>query len=1072
MNNYQPHWDKYEAVILLDALIKVSEGRLLKAEAIKNVSSDLRKMAINRGIEIDAKFRNENGIKLQMLRMSLALRNDGVFASTSLFSEVIEIYRNSSSDFESILATARGYVNMVNKGSTYKEAFFKYLAKKVSPEQLSALYKCYGDIESFCLRMKVLNKPLFETNDIETLSRAKKLISTHKVFAVTHRKTLSASIAAISYYVAYFENDNSSQNNVSKSDDVSFPATNDNKGDGTKAKENSFEVSDPILDASLENRVKVILEKESAKNPYGTTVLYIQSILKVPAKTIQNILDKAKWAEYKYGKYVYIASFGEKEAEPSPDFALQPNSSNSELSIDFNSDFDASFTKPISISYFNETFPANSWRKLYIKACELLYEDYPHVFEDLNASASEGHGAKNIVYNEIESKSLNAPVCIADDCFVETNRSANDLLTSIRTLLDLCRVDYENVAIKYCPTSGSKNKSNSEDTFENNRPVDDIYPSELINHYYNYLRHTLNKAEVTCRNYISALKDAETFAKTHKHKNTALVTDNILEVRDAAYELYASSQFKVYNSLQNHSLSDAISSYIKFLKSLQRKDLDNNSNDCKSTSSMACTDKEKAVVLAEEPRDYDKEKFIQVLMQKYRGGMQFDSIDFDSFREMYEMLFGESLKFDDLELEKRLRYCGVSYKDRLFPAESIMNKTASKRLFSYIDSSFSSGKRVLYYKAIFEDLADTFASCYTLSDENMLRAYIKFTAPKGKYYYSSDYMSTEQNVSIDHTAEVEEYLLNSGKPMATEAVCDALSHIPREQVLKIITTDGRFLRNAKGEYFHADILDVSDDELDSIANMIINHIQQNEYAIWADIWKEIQDSMPNFIENNIYLSSLGVRNALAKRLIGRFNFDSEVISAPRNRYSMRDIYQLYAKHHAKFSADDIYELSKDLNTAVNFDAIAKESVRVSHDLFVSKDSIDFNVDEIDRAIESYMAKDYIRIREIDSFLVFPNVEYEWNEYLLESYVYSYSRKFSLLNNGFAFNNVAGAVVKKAGSIHEFVDVCAAVLADSRINLSRKEAIDYLADVNMITRKSYKDIDTAIREASRLRAMKG
>ena len=96
------------------------------------------------------------------------------------------------------------------------------------------------------------------------------------------------------------------------------------------------------------------------------------------------------------------------------------------------------------------------------------------------------------------------------------------------------------------------------------------------------------------------------------------------------------------------------------------------------------------------------------------------------------------------------------------------------------------------------------------------------------------------------------------------------------------------------------------------------------------------------------------------------------------------------------------------------------------------DKINFEIEAIDKVIESFISKEYIRIREIDSFLAFPNVGYEWNEYLLESFVHSYSKKFTLLNNGFSLNNVAGAIVKKKGSIQEFVDACAAVLCSGSI----------------------------------------
>jgi hypothetical protein len=194
-------------------------------------------------------------------------------------------------------------------------------------------------------------------------------------------------------------------------------------------------------------------------------------------------------------------------------------------------------------------------------------------------------------------------------------------------------------------------------------------------------------------------------------------------------------------------------------------------------------------------------------------------------------------------------------------------------------------------------------------------------------------------------------------------------------------------------------------------------------------------------------------------------------SEKRSGIKIPDVYQLYAKHHAEFTADEIYILSKELDTVIYFDALSEVSVRVSHDLFVSKKRINFDVDSVDKVIESFMSKDYIRIREIDSFLAFPSVGYEWNEYMLESFLISYSKKFVLLNNGQSLHNVAGAIVKKDGKIKEFEDACAAVLSESRIELKKSEALNYLADVNMITRRSYKDLDTAMRKATQIRNRK-
>lgn len=575
--------------------------------------------------------------------------------------------------------------------------------------------------------------------------------------------------------------------------------------------------------------------------------------------------------------------------------------------------------------------------------------------------------------------------------------------------------------------------------------------------FYDYLDKTLGMAEPTCRSYVSAIRSAEKYAKDYGFASYRIYDVNASDAVALLNALMSDDGFAAYNIRQHNRFR---ASFTKFAEMANQSIVINK-------SVVQPQEKSQGQTVAV----FDREKYIEILMRRYRNGITFDSIDFDNFREIYEELYDSRLDVNDDTLEKQLRLCGIFYNNRLFPAEGIMDDETKGKLFAYIESSFSSGKKALYYKAVFEDLADTFANCYTLTDERMLRVFIEFTADSGKYYFFKDYMSAEADVKIDDTAEVEDFLLSAGKPMKVEDVCAALTHIPKEKVDSIIKSDSRFRRNAKGEYFHADIFEISESELEKIAAIIDGSIAENGYAIWTDIWNKIQETMPIFLENNLYLSALGVRNAISVHYLGRFNFNGAVISRPADRYEMRDIYQLYAKHHPTFTADDIYALSKELDTVIYFEALSAVSVRVSHDLFVSKEMISFDTNAVDSAIDSFLLKDYIRIREIDSFLVFPNVGYEWNEYLLESFLLSYSEKFALVNNGLSLNNVAGFVVKKSGQIKDFIDACAAFLADGRIELNKVDALNYLADMNVISRRSYKDIDLALRRAAQIRRRK-
>ncbi len=483
------------------------------------------------------------------------------------------------------------------------------------------------------------------------------------------------------------------------------------------------------------------------------------------------------------------------------------------------------------------------------------------------------------------------------------------------------------------------------------------------------------------------------------------------------------------------------------------------------TSCDSNTDKTTKVV------DFDQSKYISVLMSRYGNGMQFDSIDFDNFREVYFDMWNNKIEFNDNDLEERLRQCGLMYKGRLFPAEGIMDENAKSKLFEYIFNNFSQGRKVLYYKAIFVDLADEFINCFNLADEIMLREYIKLADKEHRYYFFDEYMSEEENLEINHLQEISDFMLAEGKPLSYEEIHAGVSHLSIELVYREIHKNSSFIRDAKGHYFHESIFEVSDEELSRISGIIEYEIQENGYAIWSNIYKRIEDNMPVFLENNLYLSPLGLRNAFEKILYTRYNFEGSIICEVGKNLTMSDVYKLYAEHHLEFTDDDIYDFSKEVDCIIYFPALYERAIRVSRTQFVSKTIVNIDVEAVDAAIDTYFSGDYIPLKDIDSYLVFPNEGFEWNVFLLEGFLSSYSKKFVLLNNGFSLKNAAGAVVRKNSSIENFEDVCSCALAQSDIELKKDSALDYLIDINFITRKSYKNIESAISRAVRMRNRK-
>ena len=110
-------WDKYETAILIDACIQVINNAMDRNTAIKTVSEKLRRRAVNLGIKIDGIYRNENGIKMQMTMIMSIIQNEepGLYHTSKIFYEMVEMYRSDYLTFLSILKEANfqvaGYGN-------------------------------------------------------------------------------------------------------------------------------------------------------------------------------------------------------------------------------------------------------------------------------------------------------------------------------------------------------------------------------------------------------------------------------------------------------------------------------------------------------------------------------------------------------------------------------------------------------------------------------------------------------------------------------------------------------------------------------------------------------------------------------------------------------------------------------------------------------------------------------------------------------------------------------------------------------------------------------------------------
>lgn len=101
-------WNKFEAALLVDTYEKVVKGELVSKVAVAKLSKRLRYRKIKNGIEVNEKYRNENGIQLQLSIMENILTHGekGLASHSRLFEDVAQLATENHDEYIELLHEA------------------------------------------------------------------------------------------------------------------------------------------------------------------------------------------------------------------------------------------------------------------------------------------------------------------------------------------------------------------------------------------------------------------------------------------------------------------------------------------------------------------------------------------------------------------------------------------------------------------------------------------------------------------------------------------------------------------------------------------------------------------------------------------------------------------------------------------------------------------------------------------------------------------------------------------------------------------------------------------------------
>ena len=637
-------------MILLDALIAYLDGKITLKSLKTDVSSFLRKYALYRGIEIDDKFRNENGIAMQLWVMEYyftggkhGLKKD---QCPKIFQEAIDLYHQDRKEFERILREAKA-MNQNDK----KEQFFVWLSSKVPASNLSDFYLAYDFIENYAKDSGILKTELISIKTKDELISLSKNLQSSSFF----RNVSSRDRFYIGQILIYLEEYSIPSNvpvvkkepvitNRAKTiitskpksitatvspDHIDFMNLQDyvytkpyeyiyagetiqvrswrmlymsvvkcllrdypdkilNLKNGSITRSGAIDICDSKSVYRLRTAGKLgddlyIEVNLSAKN-IAQRIKYLLDICNVSYGNLVIRLkkdDTSSPMEQPKPKEKNVTAVGatpvdkpvQTLSKPPTPSSKQPIYSDStqktnHKSVDFTIPASYSFTLPIQFVYFGEVHSVKTWKEVYIGVLACLLEDYPNVFIKLKNKPTENSRVP-IIFGKTKSSSLRTPALIGNNLYVETNRRTDHFIRCMKIILDLCKVDYENIIIEYDELSGEtsekgKDASKPEKTAMTKKSTTN---NDFVDQaaFYTYLIDVQKISESTCRGYVSALKRAEQFAREERLASCQLLNCSQSEARKTIDALNGNEKFRIFNNEQHHRFSAAMNKLLLFM---------------------------------------------------------------------------------------------------------------------------------------------------------------------------------------------------------------------------------------------------------------------------------------------------------------------------------------------------------------------------------------------------------------------------------------------------------------------------------------------------------------------------
>jgi len=454
--------------------------------------------------------------------------------------------------------------------------------------------------------------------------------------------------------------------------------------------------------------------------------------------------------------------------------------------------------------------------------------------------------------------------------------------------------------------------------------------------------------------------------------------------------------------------------------------------------------------------DEDQIRAKHIVSTKFTSGYRTSSnIDFERFAKFYVSEYGEEFSYEAGSFDSFLASIAIVFDDRAY----VYDIEVANSVRAYLEQlDFP----CISINIFFEKYSGELYS-FGIFSIDLLKAFIEKSY--SDIFCKHDYIYLRPDISLSGLIR---NVYDEKEIWSLDELYARLPLIKADTIRQTLNRE-EYFRIETGVYIHIDHMDLPDSEGEKIVALISEKLLSKDYVTANEL------DLSQFERLNPHYPFTVVRDAVfIKYLSNHYSKSGQVITRKGEKLRVLDILEQYCREVDTASFDELnsFEAAFDPDGRTHSQCLIAAHnvlVRVSSDLFVAEDKVNFDIDRIDETISLYCQEDFIPLRKVVDFSLLPYAGYPWNLFLLESYVRKYSRMFKYDVRAVNSLNI-GVIVRKSFVYYEYDDILAIALAKAYISLDDKKMIgDFLFDNGYIGwRNLGKSEDKILSKAKTLR----